>query len=111
MAKLRSFLPSVDALQKKMFHWEDAGFQERSPALYEFLATAQVAGEERRGGSVQLFCANGQWKVCFLDKHTQLAFYATLDPARELLSQLEAMLISPPEPWHSIKKENGKVPF
>lgn len=49
MGKRVSFLPSKDALQKRLWHFEDEGFQERLPACYEFLATAILDGEERKG--------------------------------------------------------------
>jgi len=111
MSKAKSFLPSKDALQKRLWHFENETFKERAPALFEFLSTALVDGEERRGGSISLFASNGALKVCFLDKHTQLAFYGALDGAGDLVAVLEGMLVGEHEPWAPIKPSPGKTPF
>ena len=111
MAKRPTYLPSKAALQKRMWHWEDESFSERCPALYEFLSTGVLEGVERKGGSISLFCSNGQLKVCFTDRHTQLAFYGVLDGTGELYAVLEAMLISPPEPWTPLKESKAKPVF
>jgi len=111
MAKVKSFLPSKNEVQKREWHWEDAVFAQRAPALYEFLATALVDSEERKGGSITLFCSNGALKVCFSDRHTRLAFYAILDASGDLLEALEQTLVGGHEPWAPMKQFDGKVPF
>src|SRR6185503_7583041 len=65
MAKSKSVLPSKASATKREKHWDDPHFQERAPGLYEFLSAALLDGEERKGGSVTLFCSNGALKVCF----------------------------------------------
>jgi len=111
MTKRTSYLPSIKALQKRLWHWEDESFAERCPALYEFLSTGQLDGEDRKGGSISLFCANGQLKVCFTDRHTQLAFYGVLSGQGELYQVLEQLLVGEHEPWTLCNKNGAKPVF
>lgn len=111
MAKRSSVLPTKDGGKKRAWHWESSSFEERAPCMYEFLATALVDGEERKGGSVTLFCSNGALKVCYLDKQTQMAFYAVLEGTEDLLHALEEILAGEHEQWTPTKHNPGKVPF
>lgn len=111
MAKSKSVLPSRDLAGQPKFWFFNEPFEEKCPCLYEFLSTALADGEVRKGGSISLFAANGAVKVCFLDKHTQMAFYAAIDTERSLWDQLETILQGQHEPWQSVKKDPGKVPF
>jgi|SRR6185503_13016466 len=111
MAKSKSVLPSKASATKREKHWDDPHFQERAPGLYEFLSAALLDGEERKGGSVTLFCSNGALKVCFHDRQTLLTFYAVLDGTGELYAVLEEILQGDHEPWSASKHNPGKVPF
>lgn len=111
MAKSRSVLPSKDLAGQTKFWFVDQPFEEKCPCVYEFLSTAMLDGEVRKGGSISVFASNGALKVCYLDKHTQMCFYSSLDPSKSLWDQLETILQGQHEPWQSVKKDAGKVPF
>lgn len=111
MSKQRSVLPQAQATKPPTHHWKCDEFAARYPGLYEFLAVAIADEEPRKGGSLSLFCGSGKLRVSFLDKQTQMTFYADLKPGLELLDELEAILTGEHDAWQSLKKDSGKVPF
>lgn len=111
MAKAkRTILPSKSLPSQTAWLWSDSAFEERCPALYEFLACGIVDGEPRKGGSITLFVSQARLKVCFLDKTTQMAFYGVLEPGIALWEELEGMLAGEHEPWQPSKSGGGGKP-
>lgn len=111
MAKSKSVLPQAQKDVLLTHHWHNEEFAARYPGLFEFFAQAIVNAASRKGGSISLFCHAGKLKANFLDKETQMHFWADLKPGFELLDELEAILTGDHEPWTSVKKEAGKIPF
>lgn len=109
-AKCRSFLPSKESELPDTL-WSNDQFEASYPALFEFLAAGIWEGEARKGGSISLFVTQRALKVCFLDKQTQQAFYALVEPTTDLLGHLEGILAGEHEPWAPVKGHNGKPVF
>jgi hypothetical protein len=110
MAKAkRSVLPSKAAPKALEWLWVNEPFQEKYPSLYEFLAAGVYEGEARKGGSVTLFVSSGRLKACFTDKHTQLAFYALLEPFEDILAELELAIAGEHEQWQPTSRNGVKV--
>lgn len=111
MAKAKkSVLPVKGQDEHPKWLWADTEFEERCPALYEFLACGIVDDEVRKGGSISLFCGQGRLKVCFLDKQTQMAFYACLEARGELWAELEGILAGEHEAWSPVRSGSGGKP-
>lgn len=112
MAKAKkSVLPSREPAETLTWLWAEAQFQARYPAIYEFLAAGIYEGDPRKGGSISLFVGSGRLKVCFLDKHTQQAFYGVLEPKSDILQELEELLSGEHEPWIPVGKNPAKPVF
>jgi hypothetical protein len=79
--------------------------------LFEFLAAGDWEGEPRKGGSISLFTSQQRLKVCFLDKQTQKAFYAPIDPTGDILEALEQLLAGEHDPWEPVRSPIGKPVF
>jgi len=111
MAKAKkSILPTSEAPKTPQWLWANTAFEERCPAMYEFLACGIQDDKPRKGGSVTLFVSQARLKVCFLDKQTQMAFYSVLDAQGDVLSELEAILAGEHEPWAPVKPGSGGKP-
>jgi len=111
MAKRKSILPTAGPTKHPDWLWHNEGFRDRYPCLFEFLACGDFEGEERKGGSISLFTGQQRLKVCFLDKHTQLAFYAPVNGSDDLLAELEAILSGEHEAWQPVKGHSAKPVF
>jgi len=108
-AKKSSILPMAQTTIPEWL-WSDDAFSERYPSLFEFLASGIWEGEQRKGGSISLFCGQGRLKVCFLDKQTQMAFYAVLSPGEHLLGELEGILAGEHDAWQPVRGGSGGRP-
>lgn len=107
----KSVLPGTETKRTVEWLWANDTFQDRYPALYEFLASGMYEGEQRKGGSITLFCGNGRLKVCFHDKQTQNAFYAQLEPMDDIVNELEVILAGEHDPWQSTQRNGAKPVF
>jgi len=103
-----SYLPQRRNLENLVAHWEDdtGRFCERYPALYNLLSAAKLDGKYRPGARLTLFCDSGRLKASVWDECTQQSWYCTLEPAEDVLGEIEALLQAGRGEWRA--KRNGR---
>lgn len=111
MAKFLSQVKAAQQAQAGDVSTRDPEFQERYPAVWEFVSIAKHEDGSRRQTSTLLaFVEAGCWKVCLGERESGLSLWAAGETLLEALEALEACLQSPSPQWRQGAKRTPRKP-
>lgn len=111
MAKFLGQVKAAQQAQAGDASARDQEFQERYPALWEFVSIARNDDGSRRQTSTLLaFVEAGCWKVCLGERESGLSLWAAGETLQDALEALEACLQSPNPQWRQGAKRTPRKP-
>lgn len=79
----------------------DPSFQERYPALHEWLTEATLDGKPVFTATLLVFCEDGRWKACVGDRENDRSFFKSSESFQGLLEALEKALSDGSAEWRA----------
>lgn len=107
-----SYLPPKAGPRNVTWLWSNEEWFAKFPALYELLASGIYEGDPRKPASLSLFVSEGRLKAVVRDRHTRQALWLTLEGNTDVISEIEALIVSGGGEWRPFKEgQDDKVPF
>lgn len=86
---------------------EDVAFQNRYPALFEYLTLAWEAGAARKTATATLFSEEGRFKICLNDRESGCTAWCAGETVLEALDSLEGHLRAGDADWR-VQQTGGR---